>query len=310
MLRLMLAAHPNIGIPPEGGFIVRLGWKYGHLREFSNRTVERFVDDLFALETTQDWNFDKDKLLSHLQELAPCSFSVLINGVYQEYLRRVFPGKERWGDKTTWYLDYLPQINRYFPQAKFIHIIRDGRAVAASFKRVPHLSSDVQQAALEWHWSVGSIIRFGKRVGTDRYIEIRYEELVEKPEELLHRICKFLQEPYSSKILAFWDENRERRLEPSRHLEWKELTLHPITKSQILKWQEELSSKEISELWAIAGKTMGRCGYRNEGIDDSATESYKIRAQSIKYQVVRVIKKRLRPLLHYSKAAISNKARL
>ena len=46
-------------------------------------------------------------------------------------------GKRRWGDKTPLYMQHLPLLERLFPSARFVHLIRDGRDAALSYLAVP-----------------------------------------------------------------------------------------------------------------------------------------------------------------------------
>jgi hypothetical protein len=296
LLRLMIASHGNIGIPPEGGFIVQLGWKYDRIREFSTSIIIRFLDSLFELDNTRDWELDKISLLERLEELTPCDYPKILSGIYEEYLAKKFPGKTRWGDKTTWYLDYLPQIDRYFPHAQYIHIIRDGRALAASYKRVSHLPNNIENITLEWCWSVRRIIKFGRAIGPERYLEVFYEDLVRNTEEELKRICYFLGEPYDSEMLDFWLKNRQQHLEPERHLGWKSKTLEQVTQSQISLWRSELKGKEIAVFWFIAGRVMDQLGYGHCESELSIAEATSITKNAILYRLYKNIQIKLRSL--------------
>jgi len=295
MLRLMLTSHPNIAVPPEGGFLVRLGWKYGNKEFCSSESILKLIDDLFKVDNTEDWQLDRDALTVHLEKLIPCNFSTIISAIYQEYIRQKFPGKVRWGDKTTWYLDYLPMINLYYPDAQFIHLIRDGRDVAASFKAVPHLPSNVEQSAMEWAWCTRTIAQFGRTLAPNRFTEVRYEALVQKPEEELNRICQFVHEPYSIEMLDFAKKNRENTLEPIRHLGWKGLTLEDVTTSQIGKWQEELSTDESQSFLAIAGRMMRNLGYCDEPSDQPLALQIGYKKRYFIYQTKRALSRKLRP---------------
>jgi len=291
----MLTSHSNIAVPPEGGFVVLLGWKYGSRGLLSDQDVRGFVEELFKMETIQDWELDKECLLRQLRKLVPCTYPALVDGVYREYINKKFPGKKRWGDKTTWYLDYLHQIDQYFPESKYVHIIRDGRAVAASFKRVPHLHNGMERVASEWLWGARSIMKFGKRVSAKRYLEVKYEQLVERPEHELRRICEFIHEPYDSQMLNFWMKNRELKLEPERHLVWKALTLEKVTTTQVARWQEELTKDDIANFWAVAGNKMNKLGYGNCEFAIPAKTNLYLQARKLIDHAVRATRRKVRP---------------
>jgi hypothetical protein len=305
LLRLLLTCHRDIVIPPEGGFIWTLGWKYDWIKEINRIDVANFVNDLFKLDNTQDWEIDRKSLLCRLEELVPCEYPLLIDGVYCEYAEKRFPGKNRWGDKTTGYLDFLPQLRRYFPYAQYIHIVRDGRSVVASFKNVPHLSSHIEDASLEWIQGIRQVGRFRRTVNPDRFIEIKYEDLVSNPEKQLRNLCEFLHEPYDAEMLNYWKLNRRDRLEPERHLGWKYLTLEKITTRRISSWQDELSKEEVERFLLFAWKELSRLGYTDESDLSIFRPMYwawfYVILYSAVYLFVRVVKAKLRPL----KACIS-----
>lgn len=294
MLRLMLACHPRIAVPPEGGFVVRLGWRYERSR-FTPARIERFVGDLFAHERTVDWNLDREALTRRLLELRPCTWPAVIDAIYREYIRLHMPDKPRWGDKTTWYEDHLEQIDRYFPSARYVHILRDGRAVAASYRHVAHLPKAIEPATLAWAWSMNRIARFGEQVGERRYIRVRYESLVAEPERELRRICAFLEEEYAPEMLDFGRQNRERSLEPKRHIAWKNLTTGEITTAQVDRWRQDLSAVDLDRFWAIGGDTMRRFGYEWSEADLPVAELLRLGAVSVRHHATRAVRAQLRP---------------
>jgi hypothetical protein len=257
----MLASHEAIGIPPEGGFIVRLGWKYDRFRLIGSDLARSFLCELIRMETFQDWRLDTRSLEERILSRVPMSYPELVTTIYQEYMDAHFPLSRRWGDKTTWYLQYLPQLLGYFPDAKFVHIIRDGRDVAASYRNVRHLEDDIRRVAMEWALSVSMICEFGETLGSEQYFEVRYEDLVRSPERMLRNICTFLAEEYSPKMLDFWKMNREREFEPERHMQWKRLTQEPVTSSRVERWRQDLSEEDIQVFNLIGGKVLLKTGY-------------------------------------------------
>lgn len=298
MLRLMLTSHPNIVVPPEGGFIVLLGLYYGNYTFKNEIQIEEFIDRLFKIDKFQDWCLDKDELIPKLNEYLPRSYPTIIDEIYKFYTEKHFPGKKRWGDKSTglYMEEYLPVIHKLFPNSKFIHIYRDGRSIAASYRGVPHLSSDIEHVALEWSWNINNITNFGHKIGGDAYYEIKYEDLVNNPEEELVSICEFVDESYDSSMLDFPRYNRELVLEPKRHLLWKGLTLQAVSKTRIDSWKNELTQEEINLFEAIAGKVLRDLGYScTNTTPKEVTERIKLKSKTIFYNVKRRGKSNVRP---------------
>lgn len=256
LLRLMLAAHPRLGVPPESGFTIILGWYFGAVW-FDRRTLDCFLDRLLTEDFRQDWALSREDLERPLQSRLPCNYPTIIDAVYRVYLEKNFPGAYRWGDKTTWYQHYLEDLDAYFPNAQYIHIIRDPRAVLASYRKVPHLPDDALEVAADWRRSVSAIRSFGARNRT-RYLEVAYEDLVVEPERELRRICSFLNETFDSMMLDYHRLNRERGLEPARHMGWKRRTLDPPAKDRIDAWRHELEPADVEVVNSVAGPLWGK----------------------------------------------------
>jgi len=107
-------------------------------------------------------------------------------------------GVERWAECTPLHLLYMPLIKKLIPEAIFIHIIRDGRDVAVSLQKIGWIrplpwdhARSLVAAGLFWSWTVRQGRKSGQRLGQD-YIEIHYEDLVNRPRETLSRLAVFI----------------------------------------------------------------------------------------------------------------------
>jgi len=260
MFRLMLASHPRIGIPPETGFILWLWWRWRTLSIMA-ADYERLVDDFLAQETAPDLALEKSELLEAFAQRGPRTFVDAMEVFYETYLGAVFPGKPRWGDKTTWYIDYIETLTELFPGAKFIHLIRDGRDVLCSYRNTGFLPGRVSQVALTWRTRVRKGERVARRLGEARWMNLRYEDLVQAPEPELTRVCEFLDETFHPDMLDFWRDNQARTLEPARHMAWKGRTVSPADPASVGRWRRELEAREVARFEALAGETLRRWGY-------------------------------------------------
>lgn len=261
MLRLMLSCHPKIGIPPEGGFAVILGWKYESESFEHDDTRCRFAKDFMKIDSSIDWAFTETELIAILDDSEPTSYADALRTIYTSYLGRVYPGKVRWGDKTTWFADHIQQLFAYFPNAQFIHLVRDGRDVAVSYRGVPHLTNQIRKIARDWAINYEKVIAASKKIGQGQIYRLYYEYLVENPELQLKKLCDFLGEEYSPEMLDFWRVNRERELEPARHMRWKMKTTMPVTAKSVGRWKKELTAIEIADFELVAGHVLVRLGY-------------------------------------------------
>ena len=128
LLRVMLDRHSELAVPDESYFVPQLADR--HLRRVD---PDAFVDDLRRIDTLAEWNVPLDKVRTRLRKGMPIGAAIAT--VYAVYAEE--RGKERWGDKTPMYMQNLHLLERLFPDALFVHLIRDGRDAATSFLSMP-----------------------------------------------------------------------------------------------------------------------------------------------------------------------------
>lgn len=271
LLRLILTCHPNICIPPEGPFIVFLEPKYGQINYFDDVTIESFVDDLLRVTKMEEWNLNRDRLIQHLKNGPRNSFFAVVDGIYREYMNTIGQVKKRWGDKSGSYTtSRLGSIKRSLPHAFLLHIVRDGRDVACSYralqgikgKYAPRLPTDPLEIAYIWKKNVNRISRFLSEWPAAQRAQVRYEDLVMSPGPTLQKLCAELGEEYDYRMLDFHRQNVKQSLEPKVYLAWKQKTLEEISDSQVGRWKTEMSEAEVRLFEALAGDVLRRYGYR------------------------------------------------
>ena len=275
LLRLMLTCHPNICIPPEGPFIYKLFDKYGDFLE-GHFSSEKLIKALMNTPKIELWGIDVDRVRNIFSEQEDIDYQAFIKAVYLEYMRKHDIKKNRWGDKSGSYtINGLPILKESFTQAFIIHIVRDGRDVACSYRGVkpssdpyaPHLPEDILEIAYIWKGNLKKINTFLEAWPRDQQCTVLYEELVNDPESVLRKICTAIGESFHSDMLSFYEKNREKGLEPPRFLNWKEKTLQEVTTTQVKRWRQELDKSEVVLFNKMAGEILQHYGY--EELHDS-----------------------------------------
>lgn len=267
MLRLMVTCHPNICIPPEGGFAIALKPIYGDLRVFPKDTLEQFIGDFFATDKQAEWGLTWKDLQDALFDADISAYPQLVAAVYRAYMRVRESGKKRWGDKNNFYLNHIITLASMFPKAQFLHIVRDGRDILCSYIDVsglPEMSSlptDPVRAALRWYFDLLTIQNAVKSLQPKSYMELRYEDLVRDPGLVLREVCEFLGECFSPSMLDFAERTRREKLEPDRYMPWKKLVAEPITTSRVGRWRQELSQRDVAVFEAVADRWLSAYGY-------------------------------------------------
>lgn len=273
LLRLMLNNHRNIVIPPECGFAV---WFHDRYRNIivNQSAIEQFITSLAKAKKIETWNLDFTKLQDFLIAMKPNNYPELVSLVYEFYGNSIHRSFLRWGDKNNFYIRHIDTIKEMFPSSRLIHIVRDGRDVACSYKALnrsairsryaPHLPNLIGEIAHEWVSNLECAIDSFKKIGWQDVYELRYEDLTSQPSRELERLCVFLEEPYDSEMESYHLKNQSEQQEPVEFLQWKSKTLEQPTTSQIGRYKAELTKNEIEEFEKIAAPLLARYKYLSD----------------------------------------------
>ena len=210
------------------------------------RNAEIMETDLHGIR------FDAGLLAAELWNEGRNTLPAIIAGLFERNARG--EGKVRWGDKTPYYVLHLRKIIEWFPGAQFIHLMRDGRDCSLSLINRRHDFNvyNTYQAAAYWKHYVEAGCEYGRALGPDRYIEIRYEDLLADPKRTMIRICTFLREAYAESMVHF-DKSRQPGKTP--------LLQRPVQPDNAGKWRSKMTRAQIRIFESAAGDTLTRLGY-------------------------------------------------
>ncbi|HEU4912534.1 MAG TPA: sulfotransferase [Actinomycetes bacterium] len=260
LLRVMLNAHPRIAIPPETRFLIPAYLRrrrFGSLRTPRQRErLARFVLDR-PLSRFSRLQVSPDEVRARMDKAA--SLGAALAAPFAAYAERL--GKARWGDKRPFYYSFVDELDRMYPDAQFVHVVRDGRACAASLKRPP-FDYGSERAMVTWLNAVHSCRRAGERLGPERYHEVRYEDLVADPETSLRAMCAFLGEDFDPAMLA--PEEVVDLVVPAGFEQHGQIKAG-VNATSVAKWRQELSAGEIATMAAVAGGWLRTFGYEVDG---------------------------------------------
>jgi hypothetical protein len=170
---------------------------------------------------------------------------------------------DRWADNTPEHILYLATIKKEIPEAKVIHIVRDGRDVALSLSKkawIHPLPWDMKRqllvAGLYWEWLVLKGRLFGRMVGSD-YMELHYEDLLSHPKEQLARIGAFIDHDLDPVRI------RQRAIGSlsNPNTSFQEEFDSDVAFDPVGRWQKSLTRNEINALEILIGATLMRLGY-------------------------------------------------
>lgn len=169
-LQRIITAHPAVAAVPSESFfftaaIAPLFEAFQHEDPQALSTGRIYAERALLLDTTRDFC---DRIFAQFAD------------------RRT----ERIAERTPWHVRHLELMNELYPDAYYVHIVRDGRDVARSLMAMDWFSGTLAEAAAEWRESVLAA-RDAPRPG--RYFEVRYEDLAAEPERLIPELYAFLE---------------------------------------------------------------------------------------------------------------------
>jgi hypothetical protein len=260
LLRRILVAGGEIHIPPE---TYVLGTAISLFRRSQHLGWPQQVNLMLA-QFEYHPNFDTFGI--GLRQLALTSadikadrrsLAILIDGFYRLHGQSVGSTAARWGDKTPLNVYSLERILSVFPDAAFVHMVRDGVDVAASYLRTG-LIGGLDDAGLRWRTSVEAVEQFAER-HPGRCLEVRYERLVIDPSTETRRVTDFAGLSFAPTMvdtLSHVDQLGD-VMAQSHHSEVR----RPVHSNAVGAGRRNLSETERQHLQRLIGPTLTRWSY-------------------------------------------------
>lgn len=257
MLQLMLHAHPRLAVPPENRYTLpayydRADW--GDLRRKANRRkLARFITRKKSM--FRDFQLDQKTVRRRIVTGPPTLGSAL------EIVMAAFAeshGAARWCDKRPMYVRHVRALRRMFPDAQFLHLIRDGRSCTASLQRMPWFKGDLGRAIGTWTLAMEHAAAARTSLPADSWFDLRYERLLADPETELRKLCAFLGEEFDPAMLEPGDVKSA--LVPDRKV-WHANTAGPLLTERAESWRRELPADDLGFIDAVAGRALRAHGY-------------------------------------------------
>lgn len=263
LFQRILDAHPELAVIHETHWVAEFFETRTGVSEEGTVTPElvpRLVQHrrFPSLEMTQD---ELERLANGAE---PIDFASFVSRVFDLYGER--RGKRIVGDKTPGNVRHLPTVHALWPDARIVHLIRDGREVALSWmswkkseRALGRFASWHEEPliaiALWWRLNVRLGREFARSVPSELYREARYERLVADPAAECAALCDFLGIRYDEAMLRF-HEGRERH---DPHLASKARWLPPTP--GIRDWRSQMPSGQVELFEAAAGDLLDELGY-------------------------------------------------
>jgi hypothetical protein len=249
LLGAILGAHSECICPPESHFKVSV------LR--SCRTREGGIDLDKALRLIQiHWRFKLWGIAVDPRE-APTSLYVdLLEWLVGQYAESHEMTGSIWVDHTPENINYASLLLELFPRARIVHIIRDGRAVANSILPLDWGPNTIVKAAPWWKAMVREGLALEALLPRDQIVRVRYEDLVNEPEDTMRSLCAELDLPYEPRVLKA-DGFRPPGYTASQH----EMIGKRPDPSRATRWKNTLSPRQVEMFEAGAADLLGQMAY-------------------------------------------------
>lgn len=252
LLAAIMGRHRRISIPPETQYMLEfmLGknpnkpplYGYGAL-----------VDELLGNHSIQDLDINRTELVSRYEVVGP-GYAGLFQALLECYAKQ--HSKMRVGEKSPMHLLYAPIFLKWFPKAKFVCIVRDGRDVVESLMKTPWAANLRIRHSLMWR-DFSKLARKYSEEYPQSFLVIHYEELVCHPELTIKRVCEFIGETFEPRQLQ---ESGSSAI-PDWELAWKAKALEPIDKSRIAAWRSITEPRALQLMEYVMGEELKHWNY-------------------------------------------------
>jgi len=295
LLQHMVNSHPQIAVMPEGGWF---GTWYEHRlgvtpEGFATRGL---VSRVLRTHKNIDLGVTPEELEAMVEPEGEVRYADFVSSLFDRAGKA--RGKALVGSKNPDYLRRLPTLHQLWPQAKFVHIIRDGRdaclSVSARWKNKPDFrgfpfflyeepdrvfdgwtKDPVATTALWWEWTVGLGRAFGASLPAGMYYELRYEDLVMNPERESRALCDFLGVEFHDAMLRHEETFTPRYAKDGSVMHAN--VGKPVT-AGLRDWRSQMDRAEIERFEAMAGAFLDELRYER-AVSHPGPESLREAAQ-------------------------------
>ena len=256
MLRLIVDRGIDAAVPPESMFLTDFAPAFAAGGPRDADAAARLMREVWEHPKVRLWELGPVPPAVPGGLRGEDAYRFIAAAPFEAYAAR--HGKRRWGDKTPHYVHHVDHLLRLWPGARFVVLVRDGRDVALSLRRMPFGPNNAWAAAQWWARGIRAGAR-AQREHPDAVLTIRYEDLAERPHEQVARLCEFLALSYSDDMLAL--ENVDpARIVPDQAA-WFPTLFDGINTSAVGRWRREMSRRDQRVFAALAGAELEQLGY-------------------------------------------------
>ncbi len=260
LFRLMLNQLGQIAAP-HPPHILQLFFplldKYGDLNKAENYAALAADLCAFVKANPVPWHMDRLEPTTIINKNGPYNLIQLYSAIYEAYARQ--NGASMWCCKSMANLYYIDRIEEQGLKPLYIHLIRDGRDVAVSFKKAIVGEKHIYHLAKQWKEDQETSERLCMQYAPDRYIQLYYEDLIHDTEATLRKLLTKIGLDFDEKILHYYEADEAKQTAEAGKM-WNNV-VNPVMEKNSNKYLKSLSPEEILIFESIAGDTLSHYGY-------------------------------------------------
>lgn len=263
----LLASHPEISMVRRTNLWRYFYRRYGDLSEPEN--FERCLDEMLRYRRMRHLEPDEDRIRREFSAGEP-TYGRLFALFHGHNAER--QGRARWGDKSLHTELFADGIFREYPEARVIHMIRDPRDRYASVSRRNGAHLDrVGAATGRWLMSARAARRNAAKY-PDRYLVVRFEDLVAEPRRVMAQVCEFAGVDFSPSMMDMGAVPELR--DSGGNSSFGDGAPGGISRKPVGRYRSVLDPGDVAFIEHVAGREMERHGYARDGFDDLRAVRY------------------------------------
>jgi len=261
---LCLNNHSYICVPPELQIITKF-YDIFEFEQYERLTVESCNDIFNNINLPYNYEFNLGLFdFFNNYKFPPENLKKILDDIFQQILKT--NNKKILFKQVPWYGQYIEIINKLYLNAKYIHIIRDGRDVALSFLKTKWYGDSLVETLNKWSNDVLKILEDSERfLEKDQITIISYEDLILNTQETLKKVCKFIGVSFEENMLnvnnipEMTNKGWSNIISSDSYNEWLEKKNQMFFSDSVYRWKKDPSLFE--NIPDNVKKTLKRFGY-------------------------------------------------
>lgn len=258
LLSKILESNKDICSTPENLFIMNLYNKYKKTNFNTSNEKSRFVDDVWLEKNIETWKLDKEEVGKYLNSInKDLSFSEICQEIYTFYSLKTKNGAKYIFDKNPGYTIFAKELIELYPNTKFLHIVRNPKDNVMSYQNVPFEPSNLIILAYRWKYYNNIVERY-KKLYPEKFLTIRYEDLVSNSYDIIQKICSFFSIDFDEEMVNFYKKDND------INQNWHKNLSKPLSNENTNKWQTYFKKDESLKIETICKNLMETYDYELE----------------------------------------------